>query len=95
MQHDLKLARFHRHIFNLSVDQFRTKQNRVRDLTRRMPRLRGQSCEKIAMVVRHLGHILCCGRMVRVERVHCIRVLRGVQKKPNVGSHGAIGFDHT
>jgi hypothetical protein len=55
MQRDFKLARFHRHIFNLSVDQFRTKQNRVRDLTRRMPRLRRQSCEKIAMVVRHLG----------------------------------------
>ena len=48
---------------------------------------------KIAMVVRHLGHILCCGRMVRVERVYCIRVRRGLQSILDIGNHGVIGFD--
>jgi hypothetical protein len=27
-----------------------------------------------------LGHILWCGRVVRVERAHLVRVVRGVQK---------------
>src|SRR5262245_20735677 len=48
---------------------------------------------KIAIVVRHLGHILCCGRMVRVERVYCIRVRRGLQSILDIGNHGVIGFD--
>src|SRR5262245_9858523 len=35
---------------------------------------------KIAVVVRQLdrGHILWCGRVVRVERAHGVRVVRGV-----------------
>ena len=40
-----------------------------------------------------LGHILWCGRVVRVERAHRVRVVRGVQKMPDVGN-GVIGFDH-
>ena len=49
---------------------------------------------KIAVMVRQLdlGHILWCG-LVRVERAHRVRVVRGVQKMPDVGS-GVIGFDH-
>jgi hypothetical protein len=30
-----------------------------------------------------LGHILWCGRVVRVERAHRVRVVRGVQKMPD------------
>src|SRR5215471_17621659 len=50
---------------------------------------------KIAVMVRQLdlGHILWCGRVVRVERAHRVRVVRSVQKMPDVGS-GVIGFDH-
>jgi len=50
---------------------------------------------KIAVMVRQLdlGHILWCGRVVRVERAHRVRVVRGVQKMPDVGN-GVIGFDH-
>src|SRR5262249_38861387 len=50
---------------------------------------------KIAVMVRQLdlGHILWCGRVVRVERTHRVRVVRSVQKMPDVGS-GVIGFDH-
>src|SRR5262249_9248094 len=49
---------------------------------------------KIAVVVRQLdrGHILWCGRVVRVERAHRIRVVRGVQKMLDVGRHGVIEF---
>src|SRR5262249_51570261 len=47
---------------------------------------------KIAVVVRQLdsGHILWCGRLVRGERAHGIRVVRGVQKMLDVGRHGVI-----
>src|SRR5262249_52029384 len=50
---------------------------------------------KIAVMVRQLdlGHILWCSRVVRVERAHRVRVVRGVQKVPDVGN-GVIGFDH-
>src|SRR5262245_50319454 len=50
---------------------------------------------KIAVMVRQLdlGHILWGGRVVRVERAHRVRVVRGVQKMPDVGN-GVIGFDH-
>jgi hypothetical protein len=50
---------------------------------------------KIAVMVRQLdlGHILWCGRVVRVERAHRVRVVRGLQKMPDVGN-GVIGFDH-
>jgi hypothetical protein len=50
---------------------------------------------KIAVMVRQLdlGHILWCGRVVRVERAHRVRVVRGVQKMLDVGN-GVIGFDH-
>src|SRR5262249_51474862 len=50
---------------------------------------------KIAVMVRQLdlGHILWCGRVVRVERAHRVRVVRGVQKMPDVGN-GVIGFYH-
>src|SRR5262249_30516379 len=50
---------------------------------------------KIAVMVRQLdlGHILWCGRVVRVERAHRGRVVRSVQKMPDVGN-GVIGFDH-
>src|SRR5262249_35607112 len=39
---------------------------------------------KIALMVRQLdlGHILWCGRVVRVERAHRVRVVRGVQMGP-------------
>jgi hypothetical protein len=51
---------------------------------------------KIALVVRQLdrGHILWCGRVVRVERAHRIRIVRGVQKMLDVGRHGMIEFGH-
>ena len=50
---------------------------------------------KIAVMVRQLDlrHILWCGRVVRVERAPRVRVVRGVQKMPDVGN-GVIGFDH-
>src|SRR6516165_8006484 len=50
---------------------------------------------KIAVMVRQLdlGHILWCGRVVRVECAHRVRVVRGVQKMLDVGN-GVIGFDH-
>src|SRR5262245_48174091 len=50
---------------------------------------------KIALMVRQLdlGHILWCGRVVRVERAHRIRVVRGVQNLLDVGRHGVIDFD--
>src|SRR5215471_14487180 len=50
---------------------------------------------KIAVMVWQLdlGHILWCGRVVRVERAHRVRVVHSVQKMPDVGS-GVIGFDH-
>src|SRR6516162_7597991 len=50
---------------------------------------------KIAVMVRQLdlGHILWCGRVVRVERARRVRVVRGVQKMPDVGND-VIGFDH-
>jgi hypothetical protein len=40
---------------------------------------------KIAVIVRQLdlGHILWCGRVVRVKRAHGVRVVRGVQKMPD------------
>jgi hypothetical protein len=43
---------------------------------------------KIAVMVRQLdlGHILWCGRVVRVERAHRVRVVCGVQKMPDVGN---------
>ena len=47
---------------------------------------------KIALVVRH--HILWCGRVVRVERAHPIRIVRGVQKMLGVSRHGMIEFGH-
>src|SRR6516162_3227468 len=51
---------------------------------------------KIALVVRQLdlGHILRCGRVVRVKHAHRIRVVRGVQKMLDVGRHGVIDFGH-
>src|SRR5499433_1532695 len=51
---------------------------------------------KIAVMVRQLdlGHILWCGRVVRVERAHRIRIVRGVQKMLDVGRHGMIEFGH-
>src|SRR5262245_23728373 len=51
---------------------------------------------KIAVVVRQLdrGHILWCGRVVRVERAHGVRVVRGVEKMLDVGRHGVIEFGH-
>jgi hypothetical protein len=51
---------------------------------------------KIAVVVRQLdrGHILWCGRVVRVKRAHRIRIVRGVQKMLDVGRHGVIEFGH-
>src|SRR6516164_4931156 len=50
---------------------------------------------KIAMMVRQLDHrhILWCGRVVWVERAPGVRVVRGVQKMPDLGN-GVIGFDH-
>ena len=50
---------------------------------------------KIAVMVRQLdpGHILWCGRVVRVERAHRVPVVRSVQKMPDVGN-GVIGFGH-
>jgi hypothetical protein len=49
---------------------------------------------KIAVMLRQLdrGHILWCGPVVRVERAHRVRVVRGVQKMSDVGN-GVIGFD--
>jgi hypothetical protein len=49
---------------------------------------------KIAVIARQLdlGHILWCGRVVWVERAHRVRVVRGVQKMPDVGN-GVISFD--
>ena len=50
---------------------------------------------KIAVMVRQLdlGHILWCGRVVRVERAHRVRVVRGVQKMPDVGNgHHRAGW---
>ena len=50
---------------------------------------------KIALMVRQdLGHILWCSRVVRVERAHRIRLVRGVQKMLDVGGHGLIDFGH-
>ena len=51
---------------------------------------------KIAVVVRQLDrdHIVWRGRVVRVERAHRIRVVRGVQKMLDVGRHGVIEFGH-
>src|SRR5262249_53592292 len=51
---------------------------------------------KIAMVVRQLdrGHILWCGRVVRVERAAGIGGVRGVRKMLDVGRHGVIEFGH-
>src|SRR5262249_53478546 len=51
---------------------------------------------KIAVMVRQLdlGHILWCARLVRVERGHRIRIVRGVQKMLDVGRHGMIEFGH-
>ncbi len=51
---------------------------------------------KIALVVRQLdlGHILKCGRVVRVERAHRTCVVRGVQKMLDGGRHGVIDFGH-
>jgi len=42
---------------------------------------------KIAVMLRQLdlGRILWCGRVVRVEPAHRVRVVRGVQKMPDVG----------
>jgi hypothetical protein len=50
---------------------------------------------KIAVLMRQLdlGHILWCGRVVRVDGAPRVRVVRGVQKMPDVGN-GVIGFDH-
>src|SRR5262245_55388622 len=49
---------------------------------------------KIAVMVRQLdlGQILWCGHVIRVERAHRVRVVRGVQKMPDVGN-GVIDFD--
>ena len=43
---------------------------------------------KIAMMVRQLDHrhILWCGRVVWVERAPGVRVVRGVQKMPDLGN---------
>ena len=51
---------------------------------------------KIALLVRQLdlGHILWCGRVVRVKHAHRIRVVRGVLKMLDVGRHGVIDFGH-
>ena len=51
---------------------------------------------KIAVVVRQLDrdHIVWRGRVVRVERAHGIRVVRGVLKMLDVGKHGVIEFGH-
>src|SRR5262245_55296662 len=51
---------------------------------------------KIALLVRQLdlGHILWCGRVVRVKHAHRIRVVRGVQKMLDVSRHGVIDFGH-
>src|ERR1700730_6114451 len=51
---------------------------------------------KIALVVRYLdlGHILKCGRVVRVERAHRICVVRGIQKMLDGGRHSVIDFGH-
>src|SRR5215831_11032046 len=51
---------------------------------------------KIAVMVRQLdlGHILWCGRVVRVKHAHRIRVVRGAQKMLDVGRHGVIDFGH-
>ena len=51
---------------------------------------------KIALVVRELdlGHILWCGRVVRLERAHRICVVRGVQNMLDGGRHGVIDFGH-
>jgi hypothetical protein len=35
---------------------------------------------KFARGLRHLAHILWYDRVVRVERAHCIRIVRDVQK---------------
>ena len=50
---------------------------------------------KIAVMVRQLdlSHILWCGRVVRVERAHRVRMVRSVQKMLDVGN-GVIDFDH-
>src|SRR5262249_22950718 len=50
---------------------------------------------KIAAMVRQLDvrHILWCGRVVRFERAHRVRIVRGAQKMPDVCS-GVIGFDY-
>ena len=48
---------------------------------------------KIAVMVRQLdlGHILWCGRVVRVQRAHRVRVVRSVQKMLDVGRcHSAL-----
>ena len=51
---------------------------------------------KIALVVRQLdrGHILWCGRVVRVDRAYRICVVCGVQKMLDVGRHGVIDIGH-
>jgi hypothetical protein len=50
---------------------------------------------KIALMVRQLdlGHILCCSRVVRVERAHRI-IGCGVQKVLDLGNRGVIDFAH-
>jgi hypothetical protein len=48
---------------------------------------------KIAVVVR-VGHILWRDRVVRVDCADRIRVVRGIQKMLDVGSHGVIDFGH-
>ena len=41
-----------------------------------------------------LGHILWCGRVVRVVRAHRVRVVSGGQKILDGGRHGVMDFGH-
>ena len=87
-----KLRLFHRHffacVFSNTIQNLRTKNSQVCGLA-----LDYSSKMKIAVTVRQLdlGHILWCGRVVRVERAHRVRVVRSVQKMPDVGN-GAVAI---
>src|SRR5262249_53176592 len=50
---------------------------------------------KITLMVRQdLGQILWCGRGVRVERAHRVRLVRGVQNLLDLCRYGVIDFGH-
>src|SRR5262249_24862715 len=50
---------------------------------------------KITLMVRvDLGHILWGGGVVRVERAHRVRLVRGVQNLLDLGRYGVIDFGH-